>query len=542
MTHTEAATMQLSSEGAVGVPLKFVLVRGRRVVEQRRTRLLCPSLEDVKGCVRQWACGAFTLRYVDDEGDLVTVDLDEEWAECVALWREARGADDADVDVDVDVCAQQQRALRLVVALGAQDGSAVCLGQERHPRQAFWDRVRQHRDAQRDGHMHGHGHGHRHQHMHGRHGAMLPGIRQLLAEWHAHARTQGQEQKQQEVESGSGSVTDGTPCCRRSVKHAGEHGPRCRVHGRKNADATDVPQAAVAEVCCAGEGCCYAVTRRHGTHCCHMCARGGGQHGPRCEQRHMEASDVEAAAPAVVGEGDVSQSVQEVKPCCRRSVKHAGKHGPHCRVHGKKSGDDDTDKAAQTGATAQTPEEVEALLSVQEGTPCCRRSVKHAGKHGPHCRVHGKKSADATEAVEVPSQEEEEEEDVTAGVSDAALLVCAGCSFEVTGVHATHCCVRCAKHAGQHGPRCEQKMPMAAEEDVQVEDDEDEDEDEDVVVVAVPAETEETVTEQAGTVVCEEDSAGVTALRNMGFDITADVRAVLERHNGDVAAVLEEMM
>ena len=563
MTHTEAATMQLSSEGAVGVPLKFVLVRGRRVVEQRRTRLLCPSLEDVKGCVRQWACGVFTLRYVDDEGDLVTVDLDEEWAECVALWREARGADDA------DVCAQQ-RALRLVVTIGAQDGSAVCLGQQRHPRQAFWER----RDAQRDGHRH-----HHHQHMHGRHGAM-PGIRQLLAEGHAQTWRQGQEQKQQagdEVEPGSGSVTDGTPCCRRSVKHAGEHGPRCRVHGRKSADATDVPQPAVAEVCCAGEGCSYAVTRRHGTHCCHMCARGGGQHGPRCEQRHMETSDVEAAAPAVVGE-DVSESVkkgmpccrrsvkhagehgphcrvhkrknadatdvlveqteeetpaeavsEEVKPCCRRNVKHTGQHGTHCRVHGKKSGDDDTDKAAQTGATAQTPEEVEALQSVQEGTPCCRRSVKHAGKHGPHCRVHKRKS-DATEAVEVPSQEEEEEEDVTAGVPDAALLVCAGCIFELTGVHATHCCVRCAKHAGQHGPRCEQKMPMAAE---------DNEDDEDVVVVAVQAEAER---EEEAAAVCEEDSAGVTALRNMGFDITAHMRAVLERHNGDVAAVLEEMM
>ena len=400
------------------------------------------------------------------------------------------------------------------------------LGQQRHPREAFWER----RDAQRDGHRH-----HHHQHMHGRHGAM-PGIRQLLAEWQAQTWRQGQEQKQQagdEVEPGSGSVTDGTPCCRRSVNHAGEHGPRCRVHGRKSADATDVPQPAVAEVCCAGEGCSYAVTRRHGTHCCHMCARGGG-HGPRCEQRHMKTSDVEAAAPAVVGE-DVSESVKKGMPCCRRSVKHAGEHGPHCRVHGKKSEDDDTDKAARTGATAQTPEEVEALQSVQEGTPCCRRSVKHAGKHGPHCRVHKRKSADATEAVEVPSQEEEEEEDVTAGVPDAALLVCAGCSFEVTGVHATHCCVRCAKHAGQHGPRCEQKMPMAAEEDVQVEDDED------VVVIAVPAEAE-TEREEEAAVVCEEDSEGVTALRNMGFDITADVRAVLERHNGDVAAVLEEMM
>ena len=446
MTHTEAATMQLSSEGAVGVPLKFVLVRGRRVVEQRRTRLLCPSLEDVKGCVRQWACGVFTLRYVDDEGDLVTVDLDEEWAECVALWREARGADDA------DVCAQQ-RALRLVVTIGAQDGSAVCLGQQRDLREAFWERVRHHRDAQRDGHRH-------HQHMHGRHGAM-PGIRHLLAEWQAHAQTQGQEQKQagDEVESGSESVKEVTPCCRRSVKQAGEHGPRCRVHGKKSADATDVL---------------------------------------------VEQTEEKTPAEAVS---------EEVKPCCRRSVKHAGQHGPRCRVH------------------SQTPEEVEALLSVQEGAPCCRRSAKHAGKHGPHCRVHKRKS-DATEAVEVPSQEEEE--DVTAGVSDAALLVCAGCSFEVTGVHATHCCVRCAKHAGQHGPRCEQKMPMAAEEDVQVEDDED------VVVVAVPAETEaepERVEEKQ-----EADSAGVTALRNMGFDITADVRAVLERHNGDVAAVLEEMM
>ena len=75
--------------------------------------------------------------------------------------------------------------------------------------------------------------------------------------------------------------------------------------------------------------------------------------------------------------------------------------------------------------------------------------------------------------------------------------------------------MRCAKHAGQHGPRCEQKMPMeAAEEDVQVEDNE--------VVVAVPAEAEtEREQEQAAAVVCEEDSAGVTALRNMGFDITA---------------------
>ena len=32
---------------------------------------------------------SFNSCYVGDEGDLVTVDLDEEWADCVAPWRES---------------------------------------------------------------------------------------------------------------------------------------------------------------------------------------------------------------------------------------------------------------------------------------------------------------------------------------------------------------------------------------------------------------------------------------------------------------------
>ena len=436
MTHTEAATMQLSSEAAVGVPLKFVLVRGRRVVEQRRTRLLCPSLEDVKGCVRQWACGVFTLRYVDDEGDLVTVDLDEEWAECVALWREARGADDA------DVCAQQH-ALRLVVTIGAQDGSAVCLGQQRHPR---------HRDAQGDGHRNRH-----HQHMHGRHGAM-PGIRQLLAEWQAH--TQGQEQKQAgdvEGEVESESVQEVTPCCRRSVKHAGQHGPRCRVHGKKSGDDDTDKAAQMATA---------PTSEELEAPCCRRSVKHAGQHGPRCRVHGRKSADAtgNSTMPLPTLQGQKFQhrwqSVQEGTPCCRRSVKHAGQHGPRCRVHGKKSGDDDTDKAAQM-ATAPTPEELEA--------PCCRRSVKRAGKHGPRCHVYGRKGVHATEAAT---------------------------------------------------PAVEPSAPPATEE------------------LAV----QEVLVQSNEEAVVHENSAGVTALRNMGFDITADVRAVLERHNGDVAAVLEEML
>ena len=126
----------------------------------------------------------------------------------------------------------------------------------------------------------------------------------------------------------------------------------------------------------------------------------------------METSDVEAAAPAVVGEDDVPQSVQEGTPCCRRSVKHAGKHGPRCRVHGRKNAD------ATDVLVEQTEEGTPAEAVSEEVKPCCRRSVKHAGKHGPHCRVHGKKSGD--DATDKAAQ--------TRRPGGQSLLKCVGCS------------------------------------------------------------------------------------------------------------------
>ena len=71
---------------AMDVPLKFVLLRGGEIVERRRVRLASPTMAAVQATVRQWAYGGFALRYTDDEGDDVTMEEDEEWAECVALW------------------------------------------------------------------------------------------------------------------------------------------------------------------------------------------------------------------------------------------------------------------------------------------------------------------------------------------------------------------------------------------------------------------------------------------------------------------------
>lgn len=41
---------------------------------------------------------------------------------------------------------------------------------------------------------------------------------------------------------------------------------------------------------------------------------------------------------------------------------------------------------------------------------------------------------------------------------------CPGCSFAVTRSDRTHCCKRCARHPGRHGPKCEQRRAAAGTE------------------------------------------------------------------------------
>ena len=40
----------------------------------------------------------------------------------------------------------------------------------------------------------------------------------------------------------------------------------------------------------------------------------------------------------------------------------------------------------------------------------------------------------------------------------AATVKCAGCSFAVTGLTKSHCCVLCQRTPGKHGPRCERRL------------------------------------------------------------------------------------
>jgi hypothetical protein len=61
-------------------------------------------------------------------------------------------------------------------------------------------------------------------------------------------------------------------CCRLCARSPGQHGPKCE---RKL-----LP--------CSSAGCKYAVTGLSAAHCCRMCAAGRGEHGPNCW--HLDAA------------------------------------------------------------------------------------------------------------------------------------------------------------------------------------------------------------------------------------------------------------
>lgn len=51
----------------------------------------------------------------------------------------------------------------------------------------------------------------------------------------------------------------------------------------------------------------------------------------------------------------------------------------------------------------------------------------------------------------------ETKQEVSPGMS-AGKVVCAGCSYAVTGITPLHCCRKCAKRPGEHGPRCQRLL------------------------------------------------------------------------------------
>ena len=336
--------------GFSSIPMKFTLMRGDTTTERRRVRLLVPSLSDVHKYARQWAVGDYTLKYMDDESDLVTMDLEEEWVECLTLWN----------------------------AMQKQSG---------------------------------------------------PALLRLVVEMNP-------------------------------------------VRGKKRRDIVDVAEPVVDTKCV---GCTFSVTGITSTHCCRRCSNHPGQHGPRC----LRAPFADAETQRDVA--DVAEPVVDTKCAgCTFSV------------------------------TGITP------------THCCRRCSKHPGQHGPRCLrsafVDASVQLDAAVAPDVlPERAIEVEvtpvpmpldEDVPGEYHTATLV------SEVE--------VDVARTEERGDAPCEAVLYDTVQEAVPVE--------EGLQVVAVPVPK------------TEGENPAVTQLRNMGFEITAAVRVCVAKHDGDVAAVLQEML
>ena len=71
----------------MNIPLKVTFTRNDEKESIRRVTLCNPSLQVVHERVKEWSRGSFELRYKDDEGDVISMDTDVEWEECVRLWK-----------------------------------------------------------------------------------------------------------------------------------------------------------------------------------------------------------------------------------------------------------------------------------------------------------------------------------------------------------------------------------------------------------------------------------------------------------------------
>eukprot|EP01061_Rhynchopus_euleeides_P047998 TRINITY_DN996_c0_g1_i8.p1 TRINITY_DN996_c0_g1~~TRINITY_DN996_c0_g1_i8.p1 ORF type:complete len:524 (+),score=193.34 TRINITY_DN996_c0_g1_i8:143-1714(+) len=483
------------------VPVKFVILRKGVVVERRRVRLLSPTFEDVKRCARQWACGDFRVQYVDDDGDLVTMDLDEEWSECVSLWcqqavKEGNGA---------------RPALCLVVELSPNSPAAAA--SQQHPQMGWWGQWHARRQQAR---------------------------MQRYASYRGWGQGQPAEEGLRAADTDAGQDMPQPPCCRRSVKHPGNHGRWCsNPNNNTEADAMQgegaghhtrpvrgwrmwAMQARAAAAAqqggseptqCAAEGCTYAVTGLHETHCCRRCAKDGG-HGPRCQHKAAAQPDAEGT--------DSSSSDEEAEQT-------AGRGCAGCAFQ-------------VTGVHA---------------THCCKKCSKKPGQHGKKCAQRAQPVAvsaantitsdEAPQARALPvepveSKEPQQPQQPALGQVVPIQQGCAGCAFQVTGLHTTHCCKKCAKKPGQHGPRCVRRVLDVAVEEAQLAAIAELPREE-PLVVGVVAEPEVVVPDVP--VACAEpepESDAARALRQMGFEMTDKLWALLVKHDDDVSRVLEELL
>eukprot|EP00754_Rhynchopus_humris_P046013 Rhum_TRINITY_DN5491_c1_g1::Rhum_TRINITY_DN5491_c1_g1_i1::g.17346::m.17346 len=121
-----APALLATTNSSAGIPLKLTFTRGDAVVERRRIRLYAPTMRDVVSVAERWGrLNRPTLKYTDDEGDAVTMDTDEEWAECLSLWSE-RGEATRPVAVTVELSTRRYRCWSPPAAARAEAGCPGC--------------------------------------------------------------------------------------------------------------------------------------------------------------------------------------------------------------------------------------------------------------------------------------------------------------------------------------------------------------------------------------------------------------------------------
>eukprot|EP01059_Diplonema_ambulator_P031356 TRINITY_DN5722_c0_g1_i2.p1 TRINITY_DN5722_c0_g1~~TRINITY_DN5722_c0_g1_i2.p1 ORF type:complete len:406 (+),score=86.46 TRINITY_DN5722_c0_g1_i2:87-1304(+) len=99
------------------VPIKFELTRDGSVVELRRSRLCLPTLEMVRDIGKALVKGPVVMRYVDDEGDDVTMDTEEEWRECLKLWEGAGRVGAVRIRIDLPAPVADESSEKQVSAI-----------------------------------------------------------------------------------------------------------------------------------------------------------------------------------------------------------------------------------------------------------------------------------------------------------------------------------------------------------------------------------------------------------------------------------------
>lgn len=96
-------------------------------------------------------------------------------------------------------------------------------------------------------------------------------------------------------------ITGLTPshCCKLCARTPGEHGPRCQKR----------------LLACGSPGCAYAITGLAPAHCCKMCATGSGMHGPNCWHLAVPTRDTDVGGDKENGTQQADAGEFEAREC-----------------------------------------------------------------------------------------------------------------------------------------------------------------------------------------------------------------------------------